>query len=264
MLNPYLFSAVIVLFYVIFWFVIAQIIKDNGIMDVAWGLGFVLISWAFHFNYGYPSGLLLPILVTIYGLRLSVHIFVRNLGHGEDWRYANWRREWGKTVVIRAFFQVFILQGICMWIIALPLIAVEKNIGETNHFFLPYVGLLLWTLGFLWESISDWQLLSFKKSPGNKGKILTTGLWAYSRHPNYFGELTLWWGFFLLCLPHSIWWIAIASPLLITFLINRVSGVPMLEAKYRDNPAYQAYIANTNALIPKISRIFRPQGAYNQ
>ncbi|MEO1411306.1 MAG: DUF1295 domain-containing protein [Bacteroidota bacterium] len=264
MADPYIFSAVIVLCYVIFWFIVAQVIKDNGIMDVAWGLGFVLISWAVYFNFGYPSGLLIPIIVTIYGLRLSVHIFVRNLGKGEDWRYANWRREWGKTVVIRAFFQVFLLQGCCMWIIALPLLPVENNASNTYLFFLPYVGLVLWLIGFLWESIADWQLLSFKQRPNNREKILTSGLWAYSRHPNYFGEVTLWWGIFLLSLPHSTWWIAILGPLLITFLISRVSGVPMLEAKYRDNPRYQEYVANTNALIPKISRLFRTQGVYNQ
>ena len=252
MADPYLFSAIFVLIYIIIWFTIAQIIRDNGIMDVAWGLGFILLSWANWWTFGYPYGLLIPLIVTIYGLRLSIHIFFRNRGRGEDWRYANWRKEWGKTARIQAFFKVFLLQGFFLWVIALPLMQVEKNIGEMHQNFLLYVGFALWLFGILWESIADWQLLSFKKQKKNQGKIMRSGLWAFSRHPNYFGEMLLWWGIFLIGLSHSLAWFTIISPIVLTWLLTRVSGVPMLESKYRDNPEYQTYVREVNAFLPGI------------
>lgn len=140
------------------------------------------------------------------------------------------------------------LQGMLLWIIALPIFQIDYQ----NAPLLQSTGFGLWLLGFLWEAIADWQLFRFKQQPENVGKVMKGGLWAYSRHPNYFGEIVLWWGIFLYVLSYSNLWIIIWSPITITWLLTRVSGVPMLEKKYRKNSDYQQYIKNSNALIPNL------------
>lgn len=140
-----------------------------------------------------------------------------------------------------------------MWVIALPLM--QRPASEALSWY-QWMGIALWALGFSWEAVADWQLLRFKSDPANKGKIMTSGLWRLSRHPNYFGEIVLWWGLWLLMAPNGWWLQSLAGPLVVTWLLTRVSGVPMLEEKYSDNPAYQAYARQTPAIIPKISLLF--------
>jgi steroid 5-alpha reductase family enzyme len=240
-------NILIVFFYMCFWFVISLIKKDNGVADIGWGLGFVVLAWA-----NYQGHLLLPILASFWGLRLAIYLFIRNWNKEEDWRYQNWRKAWGKTFLWRSFLQVFMLQGFFLFLIAIPLM--NQSVQEVR--IIQMIGSAVWLIGFLWESIADYQLFQFKKDPTNKGKVMKTGLWAYSRHPNYFGEILVWWGIFICSLsPDSTipWYLLIISPLTITYLLAKVSGVPMLEYKYKDRPDYQIYVKNTPSLIPKFT-----------
>ncbi len=229
--------------------------KDNSWADVAWGIGFVLLAWHYYYWTDHPPTprqLLVNILVTIWGLRLAWHIGSRHLkSSGEDFRYKKWREDWGKTWVWRSYLQVFLLQGAIMIMIALPIYFI--NISEVGTLgFVDMIGTIAFIFGFYWEAVSDYQLRQFKNDPTNKGKVMDKGLWRYSRHPNYFGEAVLWWGIYIIALCVQMPWFAVAflSPGLITFLLMNVSGVPMLERKYKDRPDYQAYIRNTSAFFP--------------
>ena len=248
MVELYGQAALVILGYVFVAFLFSWAVRDNSWVDVAWGMGFVVLAWVFHSAAPHPSSGLTAALVSAWGIRLSAHIGWRKLLHpGEDWRYARWRQEWGKWVVPRAFLQVFLLQGFLMWIISS--LIWQRPGGLVNAWY-QWVGIAVWATGFFWEAIGDWQLLRFKADPANKGRIMRYGLWRYSRHPNYFGEILVWWGLFLLVLPWGVWWLALLSPLTITWLLARVSGVPMLEEKYRNNPEYQEYVKRTPGLIP--------------
>lgn len=251
MYNPFIDSALLVFLYMSCWFVVAQWRRDNSLADIGWGLGFVLVAWWIHLFYPHEQSLLLAILVSLWGVRLAGYLAIRNLKKGkEDWRYARWREEWGRWAVVRSFLQVFLLQGFFMWVIALPLMPWTPRPAPA---WLQFLGVGIWLAGWLWESIADWQLMRFKAKPENQGKILSSGLWAYSRHPNYFGELLVWWGIFISAPFLNHWWLAWLGPLTISWLLFRVSGVPMLEEKYRDNPEYQAYVRRTNAIVPKLT-----------
>ena len=253
MIQPYLDSALIIFIYVVVWFIAAQIQKDNSIIDIAWGLGFVLVSWWMWALYPNSERLLVSTLVTIWGGRLALYLFFRNRNKGEDWRYAKWRKQWGEKAMSKAFIRVFLLQGTVMWLIALPLMG---NQNVEVHPIIKLAGLLLASLGFIWESVSDWQLFRFKQKAQNKGKVMKNGLWSFSRHPNYFGEICFWWGIFLITSAYNNILLSVISPVLITFLLIKVSGVAMLERRYSTNEEYANYIQSTNALIPRLSTIF--------
>ncbi len=244
-------STIIVFIYFFLFFLVAQIIRNNSIVDMGWGAGFVLVALATLFIQGayMERNLLLALLITIWGGRLTYYIVRRNWGKPEDFRYAKWRREWGRWLVPRAFLQVFMLQGLLMLVIGYPIILVNAN-PQPGLNILDYLGLAVWIIGFYFESVSDKQMAEFKKDPANKGHIIKTGLWKYSRHPNYFGEATMWWGIFLLSLSVPLGWSGIISPLTITLLLLYVSGVPMLEKKYKDNPEFQEYAKFTSKFFP--------------
>ena len=230
--------------------------KNASIMDIFWGLGFVLIAWlTFTVTpQGYlPRRQLVAVLVTIWGLRLALHIGVRNWGKPEDFRYAKWRKENGASWWWVSFFKVFLLQGLLMWIISAPIIAAQTSGFPAILTPLDYIGALIWTFGLLFESIGDLQLTRFKGDDSNRGKLLTTGLWKYTRHPNYFGEAVLWWGFYVIALVAGSWW-TIFSPIIMTFLLMKVSGVAMLERTMKLKPGYEVYMARTNAFIPWFPR----------
>ncbi len=250
-MNPLSEAGLVIFLYFFAFFVVATWIKNNSIVDIGWGIGFVLVAWFTLYRSPMPgvANYLVSGLVTVWGLRLFYHISRRNLGKGEDFRYANWRREWGKWVVPRAFLQVFMLQGIMLFAIATPFIMMNA-VGAQTMTWTSWVGVLVWLTGFYFESVGDRQLALFKSDPANKGKIITTGLWAYTRHPNYFGEATMWWGIFLIALGagQPIW--TVLSPVIITYLLVFVSGVPLLEKKYKDRPDFQAYAKKTSVFIP--------------
>lgn len=250
-MNVFGSSSILLLIYMTTMFLLALWRKDNSIVDVAYGIAFVLVSWTglLVFGGGHARQWLIVMLVTVWGVRLAVHIFLRKQGEGEDFRYRQWRESWGKTFVWRSFLQVFMLQGAVIYLVALPLLLVIDNPGPRLGF-LDLAGVMVWLAGFGFEAVGDWQLLQFKRNPANRGKVIQHGLWRYTRHPNYFGEALLWWGIFLIAVNagYGIW--AIISPLLIAFLLLKVSGIPMLEAKYEKNPDFIAYKARTNAFFP--------------
>lgn len=251
-MNLFLFALLLLLGFMTLIFALALQRRDNSIVDIAYGLAFVLVGWSCYLVYGsgHPRQLLALALVTAWGLRLAGHIFRRKLGEsGEDFRYRQWRQEWGDTVVWRSFLQIFMLQGLVVFLVALPLLLVIRNPGGELGL-LDLLGGLVWLLGFGFEGVGDWQLLRFKGQPGNRGQIIQSGLWRYSRHPNYFGEATLWWGVWLIALDAPLGASAILSPLLIAYLLLKVSGIPMLEAKYANHPDFAAYKQRTNAFFP--------------
>ncbi len=232
---------------------ISLLLKDSSIVDIFWGTGFVITAWFYFFLT--PDGfaarkLLIVILTTIWGLRLSIHILLRNWGHGEDYRYQQWRQEAGSNWWWRSFFKVFLLQGALMWIISAPLLAAQSNPNPARLIWLDYLGAILWGIGFFFEAVGDWQLARFRANPDNKGKLLNTGLWRYTRHPNYFGDAAQWWGFYLIATAAGGYW-TIFSPIIMTLLLRRVSGVTMLEKSLKESkPGYKEYVETTNPFIP--------------
>lgn len=242
---------IVVLYFMTFVFLIAEIKKDNSIADIAWGLGFIVVALVtlFTTNNFYPRQIMITIMTILWGLRLATHIFIRKWGKPEDFRYAKWRKEWGDRAIIRAFLQVFMLQGILLTIISLPIIIVNNSVSDGLTFW-DQLGLLIWAFGLVFEALSDYQLSEFIKHPRNHNKIMNKGLWKYSRHPNYFGEVLVWWGMFLVALSAPLGQYAIFGPMLITYLIYFVSGVPLLEKRYKNDEKYQEYAKVTSKFIP--------------
>lgn len=237
--------------YMSFWFVLSLVRGRNDVADVAWGLGFVLLTWTSYFisSDSGTRGLLLGILVTIWGVRLAWHIHRRNRGKAEDYRYLAWRQAWGKWFYVRSFFQVYILQGALLMVIATPIVIINAQAGNGLGLF-DLLGTLVWITGFIFESVGDAQLARFIKNPANKGKLMQSGLWAYTRHPNYFGEIVQWWGIWLIAVSVPYGLIGIIGPITITFLIVKVSGIPLLEQKMAANPEFTEYRQKVSMLIP--------------
>lgn len=235
---------------ILLW-LLSLILKNSSIVDIFWGLGFVAVAWIDKSISPFmsPDKWLMLILVTVWGIRLALHIGTRNWGKPEDFRYANWRRENGASWWWRSFFKVFLLQGIIMWIVAAPIISIRVTDGIPPLSPLAILGSLVWAYGFFFEAVGDWQLTRFIADPSNKGKLMTSGVWKFTRHPNYFGDAAQWWGFYLIALASGGWW-TIFSPMLTTFLLVRVSGVAMLERTMKTKPGYDEYARNTSSFIP--------------
>ncbi|HEX8762531.1 MAG TPA: DUF1295 domain-containing protein [Candidatus Saccharimonadales bacterium] len=242
---------IIMLLYMTLWFGISVIQKRSDVADIAWGLGFVLIAWSAYYLVQAPGWLapFINILVTIWGLRLSIHIYLRNRHKTEDKRYTEMRAKWGGSMYLQSYIRIFLGQGILLLLISTPVIL--ANLIE-SHEIMPrqYIGIAIWLIGFLFESIGDWQLSRFMRNPANKGKLMTTGLWRYTRHPNYFGEVIQWWGiwFTTLVLPEFL--IGVIGPATITILILKVSGIPLLETKMKANPQFAEYAQKTSEFWP--------------
>lgn len=232
------------------WFLLSLYVKRNDVADIAWGIGFIFLSLLSLTQTAFSlRGSILFILVSIWGIRLARHILLRNRNKPEDFRYKNWRTDWGKWVFIRSYLQVYILQGTFMFIIALPIL-LSNNSTQTTFSLMNMVGIVVWCIGFFFESTADNQLKIFRQNVKNRGKILQTGLWKYSRHPNYFGEVTLWWGVWLVSLNGQYSLLSLLGPITITFLILFVSGVPLLEKKYANRADFQKYKMKTSIFFP--------------
>jgi len=252
-LQPYLILGGVVLGMMTVLWLVSLALKNSSIVDIFWGAGFVLFSWVAFFltPEGFlPRKLILVTLVTLWGLRLSIYILLRNWKKPEDFRYQKWREQHGKNWWWYSYLQVFLLQGGLMWIIAAPLLAAMVSPNAPSHLVVgDYAGVFLWLIGFFFESVGDWQLKRFKADPANKGKVLDRGVWKYTRHPNYFGDAAQWWGFYFLAASAGAWW-TIFSPILMTTLLVRVSGVKLLEKTLETRPGYKEYVARTSAFIP--------------
>ncbi len=254
-MNYYPTLALMLWLYMSTWFVISLARKRNDVADVAWGLGFVLLAWASFFlsEVRGTRGLLVNILVTAWGVRLAWHIYTRNRGKAEDYRYLAWRHEWGKWFYTRSYLQVYLLQGLLLLIISLPVVMINRSAHGALGF-VDGIGVCVWVLGFAFETVADAELARFARDPRNRGKIMQSGLWRYTRHPNYFGEIVQWWGIWVLSLVVKGGCLAIIGPITITFLILKVSGVPILEKKMAENPAFADYKWKTSVLLPWFPR----------
>ncbi len=233
--------------------VVSVIERDASIIDVFWGLGFVMAAWIY-FYLTEPTTLrryLVVSLVTIWGLRLSVYILRRNWGKGEDYRYRAMREKNPRVFPWLSLVTVFWLQALLLWVISIPLLWAQRAAQPVGLTWLDLLGLAFFVVGFVFEAGGDWQLARFKSDPANQGKVLDRGFWRYTRHPNYFGDAMVWWGFFLFAAatPGSLW--TIYSPVLMTLLLMRVSGVTLLEKSLKDTkPGYREYVRRTNAFFP--------------
>lgn len=227
----------------------ALVKRRADIADLAWGPGFMLIAWAsLILGQATIYGLIVNSLVTLWAIRLASHIYVRNHNREEDFRYQALKKKW-KNDRFNLFFEVFLLQGAILYVVALPIVWIHTH-PEGISYSILWMALPLWLSGFAMEALADRQLAIFKKNPSNKGQLLTRGLWSYSRHPNYLGELIQWWAIWLMAafLPYG--WALLISPLLLTFLIVKVSGIKPLEEKWLKNGGFNEYIKNTPSLIP--------------
>jgi steroid 5-alpha reductase family enzyme len=256
-LPTYLTVGAIILALVTLLWLASLALKDSSIVDIFWGSGFVMAAWAAFFlepGQALPRHWLLCGLVSLWGLRLALHILWRNWGKPEDYRYQAWRKEAGQAWWWRSFFKVFLLQGLLMWIIAAPLVAVLSSRQPEQLTWLDILAALAWLIGFFFEAAGDWQLARFKANPANKGKVLREGVWRFSRHPNYFGDALQWWAYYLLALAAGAWW-TVFSPLLMTILLLRISGAALLEKSLVENkPGYAEYVQSTSQFIPWFPR----------
>lgn len=228
-------------------------LRDASIVDPFWGSGFVGLAWLYRVlgPEAGPRQWLLLALVTAWGLRLSLYLLVRNWGEGEDYRYREMRQAHGAAFWWRSLFTVFLLQGALLWFIALPLFAVQTAAAGRGWLWTDLLGLGLWGVGFFFEAVGDWQLARFKADPAHRGQVMTRGVWALTRHPNYFGDAAVWWGYYLIALgvPGGAW--TVSSPLVMTLLLLKVSGVALLEKSIAERrPGYREYARRTSAFIP--------------
>ena len=223
--------------------------RDVSIVDSMWSIMFLIaaVTYVITSDAG-PRANLVMLLVALWSLRLAVHITWRNWGEAEDYRYQQIRRNNSPNFALKSIYIVFGLQAVLAWVISMPLLAAIS--GQHPVGLLDLAGVILWSLGFVFESLGDLQLVRFRADPDNRGKVLQSGLWRLTRHPNYFGDFCVWWGFFLLALSAGGWW-SFASPLLMSFLLLKVSGVAMLEKDIgKRRPEYAEYVARTNAFFP--------------
>lgn len=240
--------------------VIALIREDNSVMDIAYGSAFVLVAWCLALMWPIWSERQVIILacVTVWGIRLTTRIFLKNRGKPEDIRYSIWRKEWQEKGMLyfffRSFGQIYLLQGAVILVVALPILVVF-TVTQTPLVWYNWLGLAVWCIGLFFEVVGDYQLDRFIRNPENQGKIMMSGLWKYTRHPNYFGEATMWWGLFLVALGLPLSELVLASPILITFLLTQVSGIPMLEARWAGHPDWEVYKKRTSAFIPWFPKI---------
>jgi len=228
-------------------------LRNASIVDSVWGPAFALVAWTSLLQGGASPGvrhLVAAGAVTVWGLRLGWHISRRNLGKGEDPRYARWRQAGGAGWPLRSLVTVFLLQGVILWVVALPL-QVGLAASGPGIGWMVGVGAGVWGIGFLLEATADLQLERFRRAPGNRGRVLDTGVWRYSRHPNYFGDAVVWWGLWLMSgAAVGAWWTAV-GPLLMTALLRWVSGVTLLEKDLsRSRPGYDAYVRRTSPFLP--------------
>ncbi len=233
-------------------FVVSLLRKNNGVADIAYGIAFLVVSYATVLEVGFKTWhTLLLVPLTLWALRLASRIYLKNKNKPEDFRYKTWRENWGSTFVWRSYLQIYLLQGSIVAVVASPILVVLLFSSGVQFMTLTFLGLLLWVIGFLFESVADYQLDTFIKNPENKGRIMMSGLWHYSRHPNYFGESMMWFGIWIVAVSLiQVAIVTIVSPALITFLLLKVSGVPLLEKRWEGSSEWEIYKRQTSVFIP--------------
>lgn len=249
-MQIYLNALFVILAVAVVAWLFSMVKRDVSFVDSLWSLFFLIAAGVFALAVQSLSarGLLVISLVTIWSLRLSIYITARNWGQAEDYRYQTIRANNEPGFAFKSLYIVFGLQGLLAWLIALPLLPAITSSAELH--LLDAVAISLWLVGFVFEAGGDFQLSKFKRNPQNKGRVLDTGLWRYTRHPNYFGDFCVWWAYYLFAVSAGGWW-SIASPLLMSLLLLKVSGVAMLEKTITERrPEYAEYIRRTNAFFP--------------
>ena len=256
------FSAVALFIYIFIAFIVGTIKKNNGLMDIFYGPGyFVVALTSFILNFMLNNTISLRqiiviILVFVWALRLATYIYIRNHGKPEDYRYRAMREKWKTHIVWNSLTRVYLLQGVIIFLVCFPVwfINVSENppIEEIVSFsgLTLLIGSLLWLIGFLFESIGDYTLYKFLQKPENKGKIMDKGLWHYTQHPNYFGEVTQWWALYLIAIAVPFGFISIFGPIYITFTIIKVSGIKLLNKRFEGDDAYSEYKRRTSTFFP--------------
>lgn len=237
------------LVYMSIWFLVGMWRKKLNTVDVAWGSGFAIIAWLVAWQEPTARSIIIAILVSIWALRITNHLARRIFGGKEDPRYALLSKKWKGNFWLRAYFSIFVLQGLLITLISLPVVFAT---GEQNYdlAILTILGAAIWAVGFGIESAADRQLRDFVGDKSNKGQVMDMGLWRYSRHPNYFGEMVQWWGIGIIALQTQLGWIGLLGPLTLTVLLLFVSGVPLIEKPRQNNKLYQAYKRRTSVIIP--------------
>lgn len=253
-MNPVYFHGLLLILSLmaVLW-LISVFLKNVSIVDLFWGLGFVMVN-ASYFYYSEVFSLrqiLVLMLVAVWGIRLSFYLAWRNIGKGEDFRYQEFRKKYGaKNYWWISFFQVFLLQGVLIWVISSTLWGINLLSTGPALNFLDYLGIFIWIIGFIFEAGGDYQLAKFRAKSSNKGKVLKTGLWRYTRHPNYFGDAAIWWGYGILCISAG-GYRYVAGSLIMTLLIIKVSGVALLEKSLTTQKrGYKDYIEKTSPFLP--------------
>ncbi len=246
-------AALIILVLVTLLWIWSIFIKNVSIVDIFWGLGFVIVNafYVFMADELNARKILILTLVSIWGLRLAIYLANRNIGKGEDFRYQEFRRNYGpKRYWWFSFFQTFLLQGVLIMIVSLPLLGINTSTSTGDLKVLDYIGILVWLIGFTFEAGGDFQLAHFKRDFKNKGKVLNTGFWKYTRHPNYFGDSAIWWSYAIFSIAAGSYWHIIGS-IIMTLLIIKISGLSLLEKTLKDTkPQYKDYIQKTNSFFP--------------
>ena len=245
-------SSIILILVTLLW-IWSVFIKNVSIVDIFWGVGFVVVNTFYVFMSGELNArkIVILTLVCIWGFRLAIYLAIRNIGKGEDFRYQEFRQNYGpKRYWWFSYFQTFLLQGILIMIISLPLLGINYNNSNGNLQILDYLGIIIWLIGFTFETVGDFQLSNFKRDSKNKGKILHTGLWKYTRHPNYFGDSAVWWAYGIFSIAAGSYWQVIGA-VIMTLLILKISGVSLLEKTLKETkPQYKEYIQKTSSFIP--------------
>ncbi len=248
--------------YIFIAFIVGTIKKNNGIMDIFYGPGFFVValtSLIFYFilnNEINIRQIIITLLVFIWSVRLATYVFIRNRGKPEDYRYKAMRERWGTNVILKSLTKIYVFQGIVIFIVAFPVwftnISTNPSIDNLLDFYgiTLWLGVIIWIIGFLFETFGDYQLYKFKQDPNNKGKILDRGLWKYSQHPNYFGEVTQWWGIYVITIAVPFGFISIVGPVFITYMIIKVSGIRLLDKHYEGDDEYTNYKKKTRLFFP--------------
>jgi len=249
----FLHASLLIFVLVSLLWVLSVLIKNVSIVDLFWGMGFVIVNAFYVFSIGefFSRSILLLILVSLWGLRLSIYLSLRNIGKGEDYRYQQFRKDYGpKRYWWFSYFQTFLLQGALIMLVSLPLLGANMLSQTAGLNVMDYLAVLVFLVGFAFEAGGDYQLARFKKNPNNKGKVLDKGFWKYTRHPNYFGDSAVWWSFGMLSIAAGSYWPVIGS-VIMTLLIIKVSGVALLEKSLKNTkPQYRDYIQKTNSFFP--------------
>jgi steroid 5-alpha reductase family enzyme len=253
MVDAMLVAAITILCIMVATWLLSLVLKNASIVDIVWGLGFAITSWVLAITIDGDSTrqILLAVMVGSWGLRLGGYLAKRNIGHGEDWRYKAMRKKKGARFGLISLVTVFGLQGVLMWVVSLPVMFGNSDatpgVGP-----LAVIGVMVWAVGLSFEAVGDWQLVQFKKDPNNDGKVMQTGLWSLTRHPNYFGDALLWWGIGIVGAETGSGVIGFIGPVVMTVFLLRVSGVPMLERSLmKRREGYAEYAARTSAFIPR-------------